>query len=88
MRIDTNSLTATPVAKVGGPCEEQHQESRCGRVLGMTFTKTGKLLVCDAVFGLFLIDLDKRVEENRISDSVRCFAQSVPEWTPRESHAR
>lgn len=79
VRIDTNSLTATPVAKVGGPCEEQYQESRCGRVLGMTFTKTGKLLVCDAVFGLFLIDLDKRTEENRISD--RKYDQYV-EYTP------
>ena len=79
VRIDTNSLTATPVAKVGGPCDEQHQESRCGRVLGMTFTQTGKLLVCDAVFGLFLIDLDKRTEENRISNSK--YDQYV-EYTP------
>lgn len=69
VRIDTNSLSVTPVAKIGEHCDEQYEESRCGRVLGMTFTKTGKLLVCDAVFGLFMIDLDKRVEGNRISDS-------------------
>ena len=69
VRVDTNSLTATPVAKIGEYCEEQHEESRCGRVLGMTFTKTGKLVVCDAVYGLYMIDLDKRVEKNRISES-------------------
>jgi len=69
VRVDTTSLTATPVAKIGGACAEQHEEARCGRVLGMTFTKKGRLLACDAVFGLYMIDLDKRAEENRISES-------------------
>ena len=69
VRVDTTSLTANPVAKIGGACAEQHEEARCGRVLGMTFTKKGRLLACDAVFGLYMIDLDKRAEENRISES-------------------
>ena len=58
-----------PIKKKPNKAEEQHEESRCGRVLGMTFTKTGKLVVCDAVYGLYMIDLDKRVEKNRISES-------------------
>lgn len=69
VRVDTNTLTASPVAKIGEFCEEQYEEARCGRVLGMTFTKTGKLIVCDAVYGLYMIDLDKRTEGNRISES-------------------
>ena len=44
VRIDTAALTAHPVAKIGGECEEQYQEHTCGRPLGMAFTKTGKLL--------------------------------------------
>ena len=44
VRIDTVALTAEPVAKIGRPCEEQHQEETCGRPLGIAFTKTGKLL--------------------------------------------
>jgi len=81
VRIDTSSLTATPVAKIGSPCrvDEQYLESKCGRVLGMTFTKKGKLLITDAVYGLFMIDLDKKTEENRISD--RKYDLSV-EYTP------
>ena len=69
VRVDTNTLTASPVAKIGDFCEEQYEEARCGRVLGMTFTKTGKLIVCDAVYGLYMIDLDKKTEANRISES-------------------
>ena len=85
VRIDTVALTAQPVARIGGKCEEQYQEQTCGRPLGMAFTKTGKLIgemaqslnslshcissVCDAVYGLYLIDIDKKQEEeNRISE--------------------
>ena len=45
----------------------------------MTFTKKGKLLITDAVFGLYLIDLDKKTDENRISD--RKYDLNV-EYTP------
>jgi len=68
VKIDPDALTFEPVAKIGEYCEEQYEEYKCGRPLGMSFTKTGKLLVCDAVFGLYLLDLDKKVEENRILD--------------------
>lgn len=80
VRIDTVALTAEPVAKIGRPCEEQYQEETCGRPLGITFTKTGKLLVCDAVFGLYLVDIDKKVEEeNRITEKKY---EDLVEYTP------
>ena len=84
VRIDTGSTpSVTPVAKIGYDCDEQFEERRCGRVLGMTFTKAGSLLVCDAVFGLFLIDLDKKVEKNRISESkYDQFVEYTPLLTP------
>jgi len=69
IKIDPIALTFKPVAKIGEYCEEQYEEHKCGRPLGMTFTKEGKLLVCDAVFGLYMLDLDKKVEENRIRDN-------------------
>merc|ERR1719186_1230852 len=54
----TRSGKLTPVAQIGETCEGQHEEYRCGRPLGMTFTRSGKLIVCDGVFGLYLVDLD------------------------------
>jgi len=80
VRIDTVGLTAQPVARIGRRCEEQYQEQVCGRPLGLSFTKTGKLLVCDAVYGLYLIDIDKKQEEeNRIS--AKKYEDQV-EYTP------
>lgn len=60
VKIDPEALTFEPVAKIGEQCQEQHEEYKCGRPLGMTFTKSGKLLVCDAVFGFYMLDLDKK----------------------------
>lgn len=68
VKIDPDALTFEPVAKIGEHCEEQYEEHKCGRPLGMSFTKSGKLLVCDAVFGFYMLDLDKKVERNRIMD--------------------
>ena len=59
MKIDPEDLSIETVAQIGSHCEGQHDEDLCGRPLGMTFTKTGKLLVCDAVFGLYMLDFDK-----------------------------
>jgi len=69
VKIDPDDLSIEPVARIGSNCNEQHEESKCGRPLGMVFTKAGKLLVCDAVFGLYMLDLEKEVEENRIQAS-------------------
>jgi sugar lactone lactonase YvrE len=68
-RIDPENLSIEPVARIGGEeCEEQHEERRCGRPLGMVFTQAGKLLVCDAIFGLYMVDLDRKSEEGRITE--------------------
>lgn len=70
VKIDTELLTVETVAKIGGDCAGQHEEHKCGRPLGMAFTKSGHLLVCDAVFGLFMLELDRKVEtKGRIMDS-------------------
>ena len=53
---------------MGDDCEEQYEEHKCGRPLGLGFTKSGKFLVCDAVFGFYILDLDNKVEKNRILD--------------------
>lgn len=58
-RIDPEDLSITPVARIGEECSGQYEDFKCGRPLGLTFTSTGKLLVCDAVLGLYLIDLDR-----------------------------
>lgn len=62
VRIDPEDLTITPVAKIGVDCDGQHEEDKCGRPLGLAFTQAGKLLVCDAVYGLYLLDLDRPPE--------------------------
>jgi len=69
VKIDPDDLSIEPVARIGTACNDQHEEAKCGRPLGMAFTKSGKLLVCDAVFGLYMLDLEKEVEENRIRPS-------------------
>ena len=69
VKIDPDALTFEPVAKIGEYCEEQYEEYKCGRPLGMSFTKSGKLLVCDAIFGLYILDLDRETEKKRIMDS-------------------
>lgn len=68
VRIDPEDLTITPVAKIGVDCDGQHEEDKCGRPLGLAFTQAGELLVCDAVHGLYKINLDNPPEPSgRIS---------------------
>jgi hypothetical protein len=55
VKIDPDDLSITPVARVGTDCEGQHEDVKCGRPLGLEFTQDGDLLVCDAVFGLYLV---------------------------------
>jgi len=69
VKIDPEDLSIETVAQIGSQCGGQHEEEKCGRPLGMTFTKTGKLLVCDAVFGLYMLNFDKKVDTHgRIMD--------------------
>jgi len=67
VKIDPVHLKVTPVAQIGQSCEGQYEEKKCGRPLGMAFTSSGNLVVCDAVFGLYMIDLDMKdnMEEMR-----------------------
>jgi len=68
VRIDPEDLSITPVAKIGIDCADQFEDFKCGRPLGLVFTPAGKLMVADAVFGLYLIDLDRQDEnEGRIT---------------------
>lgn len=46
----------TPVVKFGKPCKGFHEESKCGRPLGMDFDASGILYVCDAYYGVFKVN--------------------------------
>lgn len=63
VKIDPEDLSITPVARIGTECEGQHEDVICGRPLGLEFTPDGDLLVCDAVFGLYLVKFNKEQEE-------------------------
>jgi len=62
VRIDPDDLTIETVARIGEECQEQYEEDKCGRPLALEFTQDGQLLVCDAVFGLYMIDLNRQVD--------------------------
>ena len=61
---------ATPGGQVGSPPPHLHNinifllllhPDRCGRPLGLAFTKSGELLVCDAIHGLYMLHLEEEV---------------------------
>ena len=45
------------MTKIGSLCPGLQHEQHCGRILGLDFDKNGYLIVADAYFGLFKIDL-------------------------------
>merc|ERR1711988_1125960 len=45
------------VTKIGTLCADTHQEKWCGRPLGLDFDKNGNLIVCDAYYGLWRINM-------------------------------
>ncbi|GIY27421.1 adipocyte plasma membrane-associated protein [Caerostris darwini] len=47
-----------PILRTGETCEGQHEEHICGRPLGLTFNKAGRLFVADAYLGLLSIDIN------------------------------
>lgn len=47
-----------PVVKFGQPCQGFHEEKICGRPLGMEFDKDGSLVVVDAYYGIFRVDVN------------------------------
>ncbi|XP_050738951.1 adipocyte plasma membrane-associated protein Hemomucin-like isoform X2 [Eriocheir sinensis] len=52
------------VASIGPGCDGPWQEDICGRPLGLRFAPDGKLLVADAYFGLFSVDVDTGEKES------------------------
>ncbi|XP_037943920.1 adipocyte plasma membrane-associated protein-like, partial [Teleopsis dalmanni] len=49
----------THVVKLGQPCEEIFEESRCGRPLGLAFdTQGNNLIISDAYYGIWSVDLN------------------------------
>jgi len=82
VKIDPSDLKMTPVAQIGETCEGQHEEYRCGRPLGMTFTRSGKLIVCDGVFGLYLVDLD--VKDSTEEMRGRIIDNNTPDYVNYE----
>ncbi len=40
------------IFKAGHSCQQQYEELRCGRPLGLEFDRLGRLVVSDAYFGI------------------------------------
>ncbi|XP_037811852.1 adipocyte plasma membrane-associated protein [Lucilia sericata] len=56
--IKMNAGHVTHVTKIGQPCEDITEESRCGRPLGLAFdSQANNLLIADAYYGLWQVDL-------------------------------
>ncbi|CAL1270471.1 unnamed protein product [Larinioides sclopetarius] len=56
-----------PITRTGENCEGIFEEHICGRPLGMTFSKAGRLFVVDAYLGLFSIDINTGKKVNILS---------------------
>ncbi|CAH1984610.1 unnamed protein product [Acanthoscelides obtectus] len=57
----------TPVVKFGKPCKGAYEERICGRPLGMQFDKNGLLIVADAYYGLFRVNVKTGDKELLVS---------------------
>uniref|UniRef100_A0A2M4BIT6 Putative hemomucin n=1 Tax=Anopheles marajoara TaxID=58244 RepID=A0A2M4BIT6_9DIPT len=65
--IRINGQHITHIAKFGKPCELSFEEEICGRPLGMAFdTKGSNLIVADAYYGLWSVDLAKGGEKRQL----------------------
>jgi len=66
--IKVNGNHVTHVTKLGQPCEEIYEESRCGRPLGLAFdTQGNNLLVADAYYGIWEVDLSSGKKKQLVS---------------------
>ncbi|XP_005175371.2 adipocyte plasma membrane-associated protein Hemomucin [Musca domestica] len=66
--IKINAGHVTHVTKLGQPCEDITEESRCGRPLGLAFdTQGNNLLVADAYYGIWQVDLDSHKKKLLVS---------------------
>ena len=60
MKSDPDSLgkaTWQKVGKIGKECNSMVHEEVCGRPLGLAFDEAGYLLVADAYYGLYRLDV-------------------------------
>ncbi|XP_053672018.1 adipocyte plasma membrane-associated protein Hemomucin [Anopheles nili] len=66
--IRINGDHITHIAKFGKPCELSFEEEICGRPLGLAFdTKGSNLIVGDAYYGIWLVDLATGNKEQLVS---------------------
>lgn len=66
VRIDGENVTF--IASFGKPCELPVEEHICGRPLGMAFdTQGNNLIVADAYFGLWEVNLDTSEKKQLVS---------------------
>ncbi|XP_050334729.1 adipocyte plasma membrane-associated protein Hemomucin [Bactrocera neohumeralis] len=69
----------THVAKIGQPCEEIFEEARCGRPLGLAFdTQGNNLIVADAYYGIWLIDLNTNQKKLLVSPQQEQPGKDIP----------
>lgn len=69
----------THVAKLGQPCEDIFEEARCGRPLGLAFDTVGNnLIVADAYYGLWLVDLLSGKKKLLVSPHQQLEGKEIP----------
>ncbi|KAI4466908.1 strictosidine synthase-related [Holotrichia oblita] len=59
-----------PVVRIGKKCRGFHEERICGRPLGMKFDKDGTLIVADAYYGIYRVNVNTGEKTQLISMDV------------------
>ncbi|KAH8332892.1 hypothetical protein KR074_003480 [Drosophila pseudoananassae] len=76
--IKLTSNHVTHVTKIGQPCEDIYEESRCGRPLGLAFdTQGNNLLIADAYYGLWQVDLDTNKKTLLVSPAQELAGKAI-----------
>ncbi|XP_017041748.1 LOW QUALITY PROTEIN: adipocyte plasma membrane-associated protein [Drosophila ficusphila] len=76
IKLTTNHVTH--VTKIGQPCEDIYEESRCGRPLGLAFdTQGNNLLIADAYYGLWQVNLENHKKTLLVSPAQELAGKSI-----------
>ncbi|XP_017035488.1 adipocyte plasma membrane-associated protein Hemomucin [Drosophila kikkawai] len=76
IKLTTNHVTH--VTKIGQPCEDIYEESRCGRPLGLAFdTQGNNLIIADAYYGLWQVDLDTHMKTLLVSPAQELAGKAI-----------
>ena len=59
------------VTKIGSICPDVHYEKVCGRPLGLDFDQDGNLIVADAYYGLYKIDIETDKKTTLVPSSLK-----------------